>query len=171
MKDDFHSRAADRILRYPYLVQRLRWTGKGAKAGSEGVKIGDFFDFDYMGSAEFEFGAIPAAKRVFHAELEALGWPEPEKIKVEEYVFWYVGGPRDRELAEAWVREELKTDFTGMKERSDLRRAVTEPDKWSPNGWWAIDGGARSARAAGMALFAVFREEQQARDFIKGVRG
>lgn len=170
-------RARDRVLRYPYLVQRLRWTGKTdnnpyhAKDGGEGVKIRDFFDFDYMGSAEFEWGAIPAAKRALRAELEALEWPEPEKIEVEGHVFWFVGGPRDRELAETWVCEELKSDFTGMKEGSRLRQAVTEPDTWSPNGWWAIDGGGHSARAAGSALFAVFREEQHARDFIKGVKG
>ena len=169
--------ASARIDNYPYLVQRLRWTGEADKnpyhttdkGPPQERKVGDYFNFDYMGSAEFEWGAIPAAKRRLRALLEGEGWGEPREIKVEEHVCWYVGPKAQYDLAVTWFTEELSGEYTGMKEISNLKTAYTSPETWSPNGWWAIDGGERPDE--GRAMFALFIKKDHARDFIKGVRG
>lgn len=156
-------RAAIRIAGYPHLVQRLRHFEKPKRGSSTPPKISGFFNFDYMGSAEFEFGAIPAAKKELRDALAAAGWPPPAKMESGKRVFWFVG-PRSAIIPAAlWLPEEIKEAHTGMKERSGLKDAIEKPTEWTPNGWWRID--------KGEPPFALFLMEQAAKDFIKGVRG
>lgn len=53
----------------PYLVQRARFKANGA-VPSQGWDA--IVSHDYMGSAEFEFGALPAAMRVLVATRKSL---------------------------------------------------------------------------------------------------
>lgn len=155
--------ASTRIPGYPNLVQRLRHN-PDLSAGRE-VNIGNYFDFDYMGSAEF--GSIPKAKKVLLAQMGAKGWPEPEEITEGGHTAWYVGSDAHQEMVKTWFREELASDFTGMQEGSRLKESYTAPTEESPNGWFCVDGGWRDGRQ----VWGLFATQNQARDFIKGLRG
>lgn len=153
--------ASYRISGYPYLVQRL----KHHEPRGNQNNIGRYFDFDYMGSAEFEFGAIPNAKKA----LLAMTPEEFEPVEITEgaHKAWYVGPKAHMEMVRVWFREELANDYTGMKERSNLKGAYTAPNQWSPNGWFCVDGGWQE----GLQVWGLFTTESYARDFVKGLRG
>lgn len=156
--------AYTRIEGYPFLVQRLR------HHEARGVEhnIARYFDFDYMGSSEFEAGAIPRSKKILNAALP-LGTEKPEPVKLSEgeHTAWYVGPNAHLEMARTWFREELAADATGMLERSNLRETYTKPTERSCNGWFCVDGGWREGRQ----VWALFTKKDFARDFIKGLRG
>jgi hypothetical protein len=54
----------------PYLIQRC--SVKKEKGTREDIVFGNFVDFDYMGSAEFEFGALGRMLQVFLKEKDQL---------------------------------------------------------------------------------------------------
>lgn len=145
------------------LVQRLR------HHEARGVEhnIARYFDFDYMGSSEFEFGAIPKAKKALNAALPVPVTPEPVKLTEGQHTAWYIGPEAHLEMAKTWFREELAADHTGMKERSNLRELYTAPTKHSYDGWFCVDGGWREGRP----VWAMFAKKDAAMDFVKGLRG
>lgn len=167
--------AWQRIKGYPYLVQRLRWEGKptlslfaGTDRGtSDPVKVGDYFSFDYMGSSEFEYGSIPAAKRILIAALAAEGWTDPVEVKSGEHTCWYVGPKAHLAMAQTFFNEELASDYTGMKERSNLREGYLTPGKYTPTGWWCVDSGDRATTLG----FALFKTQDQAKVFRHILKG
>ncbi len=53
-----------------YLVQR--GTINRPLSQYTDVRISEAIDLDYMGSSEFEFGALPKSLRAFEAEADAL---------------------------------------------------------------------------------------------------
>lgn len=56
------------LIRDPWLIQRC-----SVKAPFDSnLKTGDYLKLDYMGSAEFEFGAIPKFQREIHPKLDRL---------------------------------------------------------------------------------------------------
>jgi hypothetical protein len=135
------------------------------------VNIGSYFEFDYMGSAEFEFGAIPEAKKALIERFSEEGWPEPERITEGSHTAWYVGPKDGKAMAEVWFHEELASPYTGMKESSHLQDSYTNPTRWSPNGWFCIDGGRERLGRPEGPLWGLFMTKDQARDFLRGLRG
>jgi len=121
----------------PWLVQRV------LRKDSEEKGIDGAFGFDYMGSAEFEFGSLFHALKAMRATWDQY-LPEPKRIKDENgRIVWYVG-PDDAEILAfaEWffVDQSYGHCEHDLKERTDMRRAYEdEPDRWAPTGWWAID--------------------------------
>jgi len=128
--------AARKPWRPPRLIQRLSTSQNRSKSGIDG-----HFEFDYMGSAEFEFGALNKALKAMRAAPDIH--PEPIQISVEGIPdFWYVG-TQIEEIID-WVKLFIVDQHSGkreiwLKERTDLRRAVDKDGRWLPDGWWAID--------------------------------
>lgn len=151
---------------YPHLVQRLSYRTMPEYTEGRPVGVGSYFGFDYMGSAEFEFGAIPSAKtRLVGSLNDKYGdvWPDPVCITAEgPHKAWFVGLPDQLDLARDWFSTELKYDYTFMKERSRLRQSYLTPKDCTVEGWWCIDD---------YAPFALFKTQVQAKDFILGLRG
>ena len=54
----------------PYLIQRCEPTKKSSVKAREDLNVHELLKFDYMGSSEFEFGAIPECFRRFHKKLD-----------------------------------------------------------------------------------------------------
>lgn len=65
----------DKIVQ-PYLLQRAK-----AQEFKPDLKTGDYLKFDYMGSAEFEFGAIPRFQRNINDKLSKL---RPFKVPIAD---------------------------------------------------------------------------------------
>jgi hypothetical protein len=160
--------ARQRIPGYPFLVQRLQHKTKPVDPKAA-ESIAKYFDFDYMGAAEFESGVIPLAKAALRRQMEAEGWIQPVKIKEGQHTAWYVGWFQGGgiEMARMWFREELLSDVTGMLEPSRLRDAYLDVTPWSMDGWFCLDGGNR----LGGHTWAVFKTKDHAREFLRGLRG
>lgn len=54
-------------MRHPWLIQRCK-----IKEWSSEKKVSEYLSLDYMGSAEFEFGAIPKCLRAFGEKIKKL---------------------------------------------------------------------------------------------------
>jgi hypothetical protein len=57
------------MIKEPYLIQRA---SVQTNAINTATKTGDYLNLDYMGSAEFEFGAFPKFQREVFAKLQTL---------------------------------------------------------------------------------------------------
>lgn len=115
------------------------------------------FNFDYMGSAEFEFGAIPKALR---AMARAAGEFESSKIHIKkadvgtsrwlktapprDAVVYLVARAEHVEHAARVVRSEAKHDGSRLKEATRLVDALHGPRRDSDSltlccGWFELD--------------------------------
>ena len=131
----------DTMNRKPYLVQRCY-----AKTNSNGHKgVDALLSFDYMGSSEFEFGALGTASRAMRKQtnvLETIKCDGPQKWKL-----FILTEPDMVDTVKKWVREEMAGTWYG-KERAGLREAVAPTPKeaqaqYRPyaDAWWGIDSG------------------------------
>lgn len=99
----------------------------------------DFFSFDYMGSAEFEFGAIPAALTFIHQQsiLKAV-------ISGKTQGVFYIC-PKSYETGVISLIKTLLKDERSLllKESCGLSNRVNDPDKYNRNnvGWLELDNG------------------------------
>lgn len=122
----------------PYLIQRI--IKKDKESGQQGID--SVFRFDYMGSAEFEFGALPKALRSMRLASKYID-PEPIRIKTEHGNLWYVG-IADNEIIDFTkdlIVDQMTLGKMRLKERTKMRDSLSEGDNghFSPDGWWAID--------------------------------
>lgn len=155
-----------------FLVQRLSeprnwdnpWAfGGGHKNGGlsdDAMKLlRDIWSFDYMGSAEFEYGAVPEAlqkiaKAAGANELVAFAvtvpraevppaWDAPEDATVEGDATVYVLCPTEmRDEVEGRINEWARTE-PQMQESLRLHGALRPMKKWDKDvcGWLELDNG------------------------------
>jgi len=109
--------------------------------------------FDYMGAAEFEFGAVPKAfeamaKRKdlaawsFSVKKANRGWQKKDAQKCDATV--YALAPIDwQEEVESRVREWAVDQTVRMKERTQLGSALLPEKEWDRDvcGWLELDNG------------------------------
>lgn len=122
----------------PYLIQRVMIHPRDRKG------IDGYFSFDYMGSSEFEWGALP--KALSSMREHAGVYPDkPVRIKDEKgRVIWYVGPEDTLEMArELFIDQSYGTRGWILKERTNMSYAYDSRSGVSghliPVGWWAID--------------------------------
>lgn len=121
-----------------YLVQRIEKRDEIRK--DKGVD--SYFRMDYMGSAEFEFGAIPTSLKQMRLS-KLIG---PSRTKVGKHVAWYVGPDDGVAIAAAFFRDQLRhlrDRKTRLKEPSYLATVYGVEDTFTsthPNlvGWWDV---------------------------------
>lgn len=143
-------------MREPYLIQRVM-VGPSNRKGIDG-----FFGFDYMGSSEFEWGAIPKTLRLMRENISDY-LTEPKRIKSNGHTAWYVG-PDDEEIlqyADRFFRDQLlpwEQHEIRFMERTNLHEAYNGPTHHTPEGWWAIDQ---------ERPWLLFMKKDHAREWIK----
>lgn len=128
----------DKKLSFPYLVQRVI----PLEEKRDGKAVDQYFSFDYMGSAEFEFGALGDALKYMRA-VKKEDW-KPEKLKSEKgEVCWYVGPEELKFHAKEFFEKELNRAHLSnplrLKERTQIEDAYgrTEWDSRA-KAWWSI---------------------------------
>jgi len=149
----------------PYLVQRIE-TRQTVR--DDDVGVDRHFRFDYMGSAEFEFGALPKALKAIRA-TKLMN--EPKRIKHPDgHIVWYVGPKELFETAKKLFFSQLKDRYEPRLKESTYISEVFGTDKltiarvkkgiersWKPNtiGWWDI-----------MSTYAFFCKKDDAKKWL-----
>jgi hypothetical protein len=141
-----------------FLVQRMRQADRewAVKRGATGVDV--FYNMDHMGSAEFEYGALGDSLRTWRSKMSD-GTPVEkvvERIHADPE-FWFAGKEEHLKDAEAFVLDQLQ----GWAMRKIFLREPSRFDDPKIQGWWCVDRG---------AVWAVFRAEQQAKDWLTGIK-
>jgi hypothetical protein len=123
----------------PYLIQRARIISPLTK---EGERLSNAVRFDYMGSAEFEFGALPKSFRRIQAKRSLLKLRKVEGIKFGELQLRVLSTMTDEEFAEYSVI--LKT-LRGSDRKIRTKEATQFNEDYKPydeafrnDFWWDI---------------------------------
>lgn len=130
----------NKTMKNPYLVQRLcRKDPKFVDLSKIGIDR--VCSLDYMGSAEFEFGAIPTALRTMRNYCSVLRCME---FNVGEHKgLSFVGNLDHFAYATKWFSEELKDMFCHKaKESTYIHYILNDKDPELGKricGWWALD--------------------------------
>lgn len=147
-----------------YLVQRLRAFHASMTRTPRATYIGDHFSVDYMGSAEFEFGALTESKKAL-CELQPETWGDPKRIVAPSgQEAWFVGPPERVMLAEQLLVAGLSGGYGHhTKEALYIFQAYNPVPGARVSydgyiGWWAIDKNKD---------FAIFRHEADAKTFLR----
>lgn len=143
----------------PYLIQRIIRQKNPDKSG-----VDRYFLFDYMGSAEFEFGALPKALSEMRSEVTE-SWA-PEKIEAAGHTIWFVGPPRFLSIAAKFFEAEISGARMYLKEVTCIRDTylgTSAPYKLSTAfvGWWCVDKG---------KPFILFKEKDDAGKWLECLR-
>jgi hypothetical protein len=119
-----------------YLVQRCTYRGQNKAVNK--ATVSDFYPQDYMGAAEFEFGALPASLRDMYAARE-------------KYKIWKMG-IKPKNILWAWGNEFFMDDINEqldkyinttngglLKERISLWDILNGKKSYrDDNFWWDI---------------------------------
>lgn len=156
----------------PYLIQRLlhrhrKFTTPARKG------VDQFFEMDYMGAAEFEWGALPESLK----EMSSLDNLKPVRIQVDAEIqnrrtgywekispeFWYVGPDHLLTTAREFITDQLTLNENRLKEPTFIKQIYTDPGSYYEKfaGWWCVDKG---------LPFAFFRTQQDAKNWCKGLK-
>jgi len=159
----------------PFLVQRIE---RRSSLREDKKGLDQHFGFSYMGSAEFEFGALGKSLKAFRACQDDIvvrkitfganfvkGAPD-----VGQFTIWYVGREVQKEEAATFFLGALNEDMKQrqrLKERSELADAYGI-GRWvmdsRTTGWWNID-----ERRGGNAPWALFKNEADAKLWRKSL--
>jgi len=132
----------------PYYLQRVNRFKRGSAFRLAETPHGDWrdnrkgidacFEFDYMGSAEFEFGALPKSV----ARMREYRNP-PAEVMIEAHgkKAFFVGPVAGLGSAEAVLEDQLGPQKLRFKEITWIKESYAPPNERCPRfiGWWAID--------------------------------
>lgn len=124
-----------------YLVQRL----ESKKTVDPARGFDGRFSLDYMGSSEFEWGAIPKALKAMR-EKPVVERAIEVRIDGSDRVVWFVGHDESLEdhakAMEKWAVGNGRVGGFYGKEASHFPEVLRgEPDFRTTDAWWAIEEG------------------------------
>jgi hypothetical protein len=116
-----------------YLVQRII----KKSYPSDGKGVDSKFSFDYMGSAEFEFGTLPANLKIMRKT--------PAKniiissLTFQDKVAWFVGKQEDLNEAQNLFADQLASRNWSLKECTFIHdQYYNEQSYRKIDGWWGL---------------------------------
>ena len=118
----------------PYLIQRGK--ARHNKTISNGDSLDDFINFDYMGSAEFEFGALPKSFWIMVDNFETL---VRSKTSIKDNVIHYICLGVDEEEFLKHLNKLTKDEYR-TKEYTDMEKLCKKGSFDSDTElWWDIE--------------------------------
>lgn len=127
----------------PYLIQRGVISQPEASLDQ---RVSQVVNFDYMGSAEFEFGALPKSFRAIEQMLpEWKSRTVPDMLDRDGNPLIVWSGFNDEQFAKYLTYLVLfRAPTTAKIVRPRMKEAVRfesdrEPDQWLANFWWDIE--------------------------------
>lgn len=125
-------------MRIPYLIQRAKFIIEDEYTVNR-KGIDKLLGFDYMGSAEFEFGALPASLKRIRSDIKHYTQFQYSFLKHPEKVVTVLCKKNDKEEV-CKILEELALNEIRLKERCDLSKFINgKTDRWDNDFWWDID--------------------------------
>ena len=164
-----------------FLIQRVKSSFANRRDGliKDIKSIDHYFEMEYMGSSEFEWGAIPQALKGMRARAQMNDFvTEPKRLKVAgQYLCWYVGPEDEFDLAKALFIDQLGLSGTqqSLQEPSYIHDNYVDPGppgalngrplpsrfaksrdhyNWC-DGWWAVQ-----------RTFAIFKTKEDAKIWL-----
>lgn len=143
----------------PYLIQRVILREE-PKTSSKGIDSG--FSFDYMGSSEFECGAL------FHT-LKAMRANKRKDMKIskidlpEGRCFYYLGLDAEKDVAKLIMEDQLGPRSMRLKEGTRIQDSYGVKGSRGGrffDGWWPVDN-----EYTGYT-FVMFRTEEAAKAWL-----
>jgi hypothetical protein len=122
-------------MKTPYLVQRCEIRRPLVKG-----RISEALSLDYMGSAEFEFGAVPKSLRTLQAGVDRIKLTVDPRIKNGESSLrvLHMFTPQEFEQYFKYI-EQMRANKLRLKESTRFE-AGREPSKYSVcDVWWDIE--------------------------------
>lgn len=117
----------------PYLIQRAKFENRSNKKG-----IDQILSFDYMGSSEFEFGALPKSlKRVRENPSNYVQFQYSFKKQPNKLVTVFCKKEQQEFIGS--ILEQLADRKIWLKEHCDLDKYIKGEDKYANDFWWDID--------------------------------
>lgn len=114
----------------PYLVQRGKFKSPDKITG-----IDSLIEFDYMGSAEFEYGALPKALKVLCGKLDDLEFGPAFSINKNEMLWTLCSPKHTSDLVKFWENVYLG-EQQQLKERLFYEDSL---EKSKTKFWWDIE--------------------------------
>jgi len=120
-------------MKTPYLLQRIGYNGDSKK-----------LEYDYMGSAEFEFGSIPKVYREMVKDAEqfvmkaAVSADGKSIVSANGFGLFYIGRKSEYEEVMKFLPD-LLSGKTRLKERSELPDQYTDPEDFRGRKYWRED--------------------------------
>ncbi len=159
-------------MKIPYLIQRLEKPqgyvnpfafGGGLKGGGinkEAIQlIKQVMSFDYMGAAEFEWGAVPFALQVLNEAKELATFSLRNN---GEEIIWGICLPDDKEEVMKWVADASKGEHKQLKEHLGFKEALDKKEYVRAVGWLKIEDNRRCENP-----FMFFIDKQMYEDTLK----
>lgn len=151
-------------LRGPHLIQRvLRRQDSDRLHPKSGVDA--CFAMDYMGSAEFEWGALPQTLKQMRANLDAIRVMsmDVKGVKGQNHRVWFVGPESSYGVAMLFAECEIHgspVSYSGdyrqsLKEMANFKPILEDTADWGRDviGWWSVGEGNLPNIKTGWALF------------------
>lgn len=120
----------------PWLIQRAKT--KTDKA-SQIVGIDSLLSFDYMGAAEFEYGALPKALKALYPVLDNVQVYKTEIKKHDGQGLFIICTPEQKDEVKSWVEAEVRGVYHRLKEGTSMERALKNEKYADFNVWWDIE--------------------------------
>jgi len=126
-----------------WLVQRCKPTG----TYEEGMMVSDYMNLDYMGSAEFEFGAIPQSIRRLAGKPNLVVKPiKYTNAKHHNFTYYILADEAEVEKAKKDIEAYIsgKNGAGRLKEHIHFGPQIQESEFGSKSDygfWWCIDEG------------------------------
>lgn len=129
-----------------WLIQRGMFRNNETSTGLFGGSSGNLIDPEYMGSAEFEFGAIPKAYRRIMGQYEKYKLHKTDLVTVRGVPFYLFCDESKYET----ILDEIKRyineryhlkEWTNIEAHFEENPASIQHHKWQcrTNFWWCID--------------------------------
>jgi hypothetical protein len=121
-----------------YLVQRCKVK---TEKPSEITTLSAFLSFDYMGSSEFEFGALAKARERAVQKVQSLAIIESGLKRADGKRLFVVCQREQYEEVRVFLHWEAKGPGLGqsLKERTEIQGAITQAKYADNNCWWDIE--------------------------------
>lgn len=105
--------------------------------------ISDIFAFDYMGSAEFEFGAVPAALHFLGKQASESNLVSGSLDLSGKSVYYMCPKPYEAEVRTLIIKLSKKPYAVNLKERCGLYESLNPRNEWDAKnvGWLELDNG------------------------------
>lgn len=120
----------------PYLIQR----GTFKSINSSITGIDQLITYDYMGSSEFEYGALPKSLKQMCIHIDEYEIYKTDHTSKDNEGLFILCKPEDTALIKKFIDEIIENEYSwNLKEYPRLKQSLNKERFYNYNMWWDID--------------------------------